>query len=151
MPSFSITVNGLDKLREKLINNTSKARQAVKAEIYQFSEEVMAISKERVPVLTGALMNTGKVLLPEEDGNLISVTMGYGDESAPYALYVHEALEGPNPINPDWSWAKKVARGGQIDWTRPGSGPKYLSGPLQENQDKLPDRISKAYKDALLS
>ena len=148
---IKITLDGLDKLRAKLLANAPKVRPAVKAELYQFAEEVMAISKERVPVLTGALMNTGKVMPPTEDGTVVSVVMGYGDESAPYALYVHEALEGQHPINPDWSWAKAAAAGKTIQWTRPGSGPKYLENPVKENQDKLPERIVRVYKDTLLS
>ena len=150
MATFNLTIGGIDKLK-KLARNAPKARQAVKAEIYQFSEEVMSDSKEIVPVRTGNLMNTGKVLLPTEQGNTVTVQMGYGDSAVGYAIYVHEALEGPNPIDPNWSWAKKVARGGQIDWTRPGSGPKYLERPLKAKQDQLPGRVGDAYRNALKS
>jgi hypothetical protein len=75
--------------------------------------------------------------------------MGYGGAAAPYALYVHEALEGAVSPSPNWSWTKKVARGGQIAWTRPGSGPKYLELPLHEKQDQLPGRIQDAVLRAL--
>lgn len=132
MPSFNVSISGIDDLKAKLAKNAPKARQDVKAEIYQFSEEVMADSKQVVPVRTGALMNSGKVLLPTEEGNKVSVVMGYGDESVGYALYVHEELNS-------------------VQWTRPGSGPKYLENPLKAKQDDLPNRIAKVYKEALLS
>ena len=151
MPTFSCKIEGIDKLKEKLIQNAPKARQAVKATLYQFANEVMTESLNRVPVLTGALMGTGKVQEPEEDGSSVSIKLGYGDESVGYAIYVHEALEGAHPPSPDWSWTKKVAAGGQIDWTRPGSGPKFLEGPLHEKQDKLPGMIGDAYREALKS
>ena len=149
MPGAQMSVSGLDNLSDTLRANLPEAKQAVKVELYQFCEEVMTASKEIVPVLLTALMNSGKVRSPAEDGEVISVTMGYGDEASPYALYVHEALEGPHAIDPNWSWAKKVAKGGQIDWTRPGSGPKYLTRPLQERQDKLPGRLRDVFIPAL--
>jgi len=42
-----------------------------------------------------------------------------------------------------------VAAGKQIQWTRPGSGPKYLERPLRERQDQLPDRLRDAVLRAL--
>jgi len=148
MLKIELEIRGLDKLSERLRQAIPRARKNVARELYLFAEEVMAISKERVPVDTGALMSTGKVMPPEDDDGKISVVMGYGDESTNYALYVHEALEGARPPSPNWSWTKKVAAGGQIAWSRPGSGPKYLENPLKENQDKLPGRIRDAVVEA---
>jgi hypothetical protein len=123
----------------------------VAKELYQFAEEVMKDSKEVVPVLTGALMNTGKVQPPKDENGMISVTLGYGDEAVGYALYVHEALEGARAPNPNWSWAKAAAKGHPIKWTRPGSGPKFLSRPLQAKQDQLPGRVQAGIMRALKS
>ena len=94
----------------------------------------MTDSKEVVPVLTGALMNTGKVFLPVEDATSITVDLGYGDESVDYALIVHEELQSP--------------KGNPINWTRPGSGPKYLQNPFDAKSDQLAPRIAKAAVDA---
>ncbi len=125
----------LGKFSDKLLR---EARQNVAAALYQRGEKIMAASKEVVPVLTGALMNTGKVTLPEEDGSgVIEVTVGYGDEAVDYALYVHEELDAPS--------------GGPIQYTRPGSGPKYLSRPAEAQASELPgdvrDAIMKAFAD----
>jgi hypothetical protein len=102
--------------------------------MYQFAEEVMTDSKEVVPVLTGALMNTGKVFPPVEDDSSITVELGYGDESVDYALYVHEELQSP--------------KGHPINWTRSGSGPKYLQNPFDQKSDQLAPRLAKATSDA---
>jgi hypothetical protein len=137
MPGIQMSVTGLKQLTDKLRSNMPKARQAVKAELYQFSEEVMTDSLEVVPWLTGTLAGTGKVQSPVEDGNVITVTMGYGDEAIGYALYVHEEMNSPS--------------GNAINWTRPGSGPKFLSTPLQAKQDQLPGRLKTVLMSALKS
>jgi hypothetical protein len=148
MPSFSISIDGIDELKAKLTANAPKARQAVKVVLYQFAEEVMAASKETyVPVLTGALMNTGKVMPPVDSGDEVSVTLGYGDESVGYAIYVHENMIG---FHSDIA-THELQGSSTIHWTRPGSGPKYLEIPLKSVQDTLPGRIAKAYKEALTS
>lgn len=125
---------GLSALISNLQEDRKKIRQEVAAELYRFAEEVMADSKASyVPVLTGALMNSGKVMPPDWDvvANTVTVVMGYGDEAVTYALYVHENLVG---------WKSGLP----INYTRPGSGPKYLERPLVAKQDELPARLTKA-------
>ena len=154
MPSFAI--DGLTALKSKLRTAIPNARKEVKTELYQFSEEVMTESKQRVPVLTGTLMSTGHVGRrsapgegvaegpPYEEGESICIDLGYGGPAAKYALYVHEALEGARAPSPNWSWTKAVAAGKEINWTRPSSGPKYLENPLKEKQDTLAPRLRDA-------
>ncbi len=122
MASFDVSV-------EVTFNfDAAKARQGIAIELYQFAEEVMAVSKEVVPVDMGNLMNTGHVELPVDSGNEISVTMGYGGPAVNYALVVHENLDP------------------RVNWHRPGSGPKFLENPLKERQDKLPERIANGFR-----
>ncbi len=131
-----MTIDGLELFMDKFSGQImNAAKHSVAAALYQFGEEIMADSKAVVPVDTGALMSTGKVTLPTEDGGgVIEVTVGYGDESAPYALYVHEELNAPS--------------GGAVNWTRPGSGPKYLENPAVAKAPQLPDRIKHALLEA---
>jgi len=124
---ITLEILGLDRLKDRFQSAAPAIRQEVSKELYRFGEEVMAVSKLRVPVDTGALMNTGKVAPPEIQGEEVAVTLGYGDESVGYALFVHENMNN-------------------VKWTRPGSGPKYLENPLREMQDKLPERITEAVK-----
>lgn len=109
-----------------------KVRQKVKGALYQFAEEVMATSKDQfVPVKTGNLMSTGHVDLPVEEDGVISVTMGYGSTAVDYAASVHENMDP------------------RVNWTRPGSGPKYLEQPLDQAKGELPGIIADAVKEGL--
>lgn len=150
MPKFDVKIAGLEQLTSRLRAAAGSMRGEVGSALYQFGEEVMTESKLRVPVLTGTLMNSGHVELPVDEGTRVVVQEGYGGVAAPYALYVHEALEGARPPSPNWSWTKHVARGGQIHFTRPGSGPKYLENPLKEKQDQLPGRVGAAVRRAFV-
>lgn len=47
--------------------------------------------------------------------------------SANYAAYVHELLG--------------TKSGGPINWTRPGSGPKFFQAPLRRNKEKILETI----------
>lgn len=132
--SMDLDLKGLSDLVDLLNKGKQDARKNVAKVMYQFAEEVMTDSKQIVPVLTGALLNTGKVLPPVEDSTSITVEFGYGDESVDYALYVHEELQSP--------------KGNPINYTRPGSGPKYLQNPFDQKADQLPPRIAQAYTDA---
>ena len=132
--SMNFKIDGLEDLIQKLKTGKQRFRENAAKEMYQFAEEVMTDSKEVVPVKTGALMNTGKVFPPVEDATSITVDLGYGDESVDYALIVHEELQSP--------------KGNPINWTRPGSGPKYLQNPFDAKSDQFAPRIAKAAVDA---
>jgi hypothetical protein len=119
----------LDKFSPALL---AECRQNIAAALYQRGEKIMSASKEVVPVLTGALMNTGQVAAPVDAGGEVSVTLGYGDEAVGYAIYVHEELDAPS--------------GGPIHYTRPGSGPKYLERPALAQASELPGDV----RDALM-
>ncbi len=125
MAKFEVTVSKSFKFdRDKVV-------QAISAKLYQFGGKVIAVSDERVPVDTGNLRSTARVETPVQDGNEVSVTLGYGSTAVDYALQVHENLSP------------------HVRWKRPGSGPKYLSGPLQEMQDQLPGEIAAAVREGL--
>jgi hypothetical protein len=141
MADFECTIDGLDQLGDRF--NVDKLRAAVKQEVYFFALEVLQASKEVCPMDTGALVNSGQVgrhtapgVMPmemaydTEDGAGVAVDVGYGDTATDYALAVHENLE-PG-----------------VNWTRPGSGPKFLENPLKERQDQLPGRCAEAIRKA---
>ena len=136
MPTVEFKIEGLDKLKDLLTAGRTKMRDGIKQAMYQHAEEVMAASKEIVPMKTGALMNTGKVMPPVETRTSISVDLGYGDEAVDYALIVHEELDSP--------------KGNPIHWTRPGSGPKFLERPFNEKSAELPQKIVDAVKAAFV-
>lgn len=60
--------------------------------LFAEAENVMGSAKELTPVDTGALRASGHVQLPVEKQGEVSVTLGFGGVSTPYALKVHEDL-----------------------------------------------------------
>jgi hypothetical protein len=148
MPSFSFDISGLDGLQAALTAMPGKVKYGASVGLYQHAEIVMTASKQVCPVDTGTLMGSGHVgkhigenegveegPVYEQDGQL-QIDIGYGGPAAGYALYVHEELD-PN------------AKGHAINWSRPGSGPKYLESPSNELQDQLPGRIASSVESAL--
>jgi hypothetical protein len=125
-----------------------KIKKEVSAALFDFADnEVMPASYEVVPVDTGNLMSTGHTDQPVEDGDTITVSFGYGGPAAGYALYVHEELNpSQGSVDPNWSWAKAAAAGKSIQWTRPGSGPKYLERPFNDRVKSLPGKIADAVR-----
>ena len=90
--------------------------------LYVEAELIMTDSKANyVPVDTGQLRNSGTVLRPEITSNQVSVTLGYGGASAPYAAKIHEAP-------PRWGQGKN----------------KYLSKPLNKASAGMTQRLSDA-------
>lgn len=120
--NFELT--GMQDLEDKLKKLGQAAIPAAAGSLYRSAEKVMASSKQNyVPYDTGALMNSGHVEPPSQEGNNVLVVLGYGGPSAPYAIYVHE-IDKHYHHNRQW---------------------KYLSTPLEA---ALPD-IDTALSDDL--
>lgn len=66
--------------------------------LYRFGEAIMTDAKERTPVDTGALRNSGHVMQPEMVGRTIVVRLRFGGPAAPYAPLVHEDLTMPHRV-----------------------------------------------------
>jgi len=97
----------------------------VKRAMNEQAERTMTRSKnDYCPVDTGALRASGQVDT-EAQGSVVTSELGYGGESAPYAIYVHE-------INKNY-------RGGK-QW-------KYLETPLKEDLPAINDSIADAVRE----
>lgn len=57
----------------------------------------MTEAKERTPVDTGTLRGSGYVDLPQDQGDRITQTFGFGGAASDYALIVHERLDVNHP------------------------------------------------------
>ena len=95
----------------------------------------------RVAVFIWREMNTVPPLIPIDTGNLRgswfqefvkdlktgnpAMIFGFG---ANYAMYVHERVRGE-------PWGDGVV--GDINWNRPGSGPKFFETALKRNQARI--------------
>lgn len=117
------------ELKAKIVKNDFGAVSAatmhdLKSALYVEAESIMTASKRYyVPVDTGSLRNSGTVTPPTESGNTVSVTLGYGGASAPYAAIVHEKPKA-------WGQGRN----------------KYLSQPLNIAVKGMGVRIGKALR-----
>lgn len=118
-------MNNKVELKAKIIRNDfSKVNGAtlhdLQSALYMEAEAIMTASKQYyVPVDTGALRNSGTVNPPELKNGKVTVTLGYGGASAPYAAIVHE-------------YPKSYGQGRS----------KYLSQPLNIAIKGMPQRIA---------
>jgi hypothetical protein len=127
-------IDTLKKLAEKFPDRVAAA-------IYQEAQIVMTESKRRCPVASdgGILRASGQVSLPVRKGKNISVTLSYGGAADAYAIAVHEHLSSHSPP----SWVTAEDNGHPVQWTTPGTGPKFLEGPINEAAEDMAARIAK--------
>jgi hypothetical protein len=117
------------EIKAKIVKNDFGAVSAatmhdLKSALYVEAESIMTASKRYyVPVDTGSLRNSGTVTPPKESGNTVSITLGYGGASAPYAAIVHEKPKA-------WGQGRN----------------KYLSQPLNIAVKGMGVRIGKALR-----
>lgn len=122
--SATFAVRGTATTAAMLDGFGARAREIVAGELYQEAEAIMDASKRIVPVDTGALRGSGYVDAPAiEDDGTISVQLGYGGPSAPYAVYVHENLSARH---------------------NPPTRAKFLEEPLLAALPAIPERIARA-------
>lgn len=130
---LAVTAIGMNTVRARLEALGKKVPATAGAALRRLAETVMTEAKRRAPVghgrsdeLQGVLRASGVVAQPVQDGQTVSVTLGFGDgPSAPYALAVHEHLSKHSP--PSWQKAK-----GGVHFSPMNTGPKYLEGPFLE-------------------
>ena len=134
--------------RETVAKNLREAGErwtnALATALYLEANNIMAISKRRVPVDTGALRSSGYVTLPNFRDTKILVEMGYGGTAKGYAMYVHEipSPEEGAPHPEQWSPGKRTARHqAPTTW-------KYLEHPINERTPDIPGNLLKLAKAA---
>jgi hypothetical protein len=93
MPGYSIRIKGPDpqKLFAQLGRSTHMAVEVAMQEELQILFEM---TQDQVPVMTGALKESGQVDGPAWAGtSVLEGRIGYGSPDVDYALYVHEDLD----------------------------------------------------------
>lgn len=122
---------------------SARVRSANEETAKKLADDIFKVSRTYVPVEYGELQASGKVI-KESDG---SYRIEYGEGlERPYAFYVHENIpkelpkEGANTSVP-------LAEGKAKNYTKPGTGPKYLErAAIEVATDK---NIVKYLRDAL--
>jgi hypothetical protein len=116
---LSLKVDGVREMRAAVKRIAEQHPKQVKRILRQIAERIMTKAKtDRVPVRDGILKGTGTV---EEDKTKIRMTLSFGGPAAPYALDQHENQFYKHTIG----------------------GPKYLSGPLNEEVPNIAQEIAR--------
>lgn len=139
----SMVIHGLERLASRLQGMSGKVGHAIGAALTGEAEDIMAASKERVPVDFGTLRASGHVQAPKMGGfSTIEITLGYGGPAAPYALAVHENPRAGNTggVAPDGRPYKH--------WAKVG-GYKYLESAADEAAAGIGERVAAEVKRAL--
>jgi len=137
--SVQFSIRGLSQLKIKFANAAAKARPVMQADLMKFGQLVMNDAKERyVPVDEGTLQDSGKV---EADvspfsGATVGVRLSFGGAASAYAIAIHEL---PN-YNPP-SWGNRT----NLNWTKAGTGAKYLELPVMAHSKDLPNVAAKVW------
>jgi hypothetical protein len=124
---IDVEIKGTDELRRILSVAGPQAPRALAGPLYRFARQYILLpAKQRfVPVVTSALKNSLQIEGPTINGSVVTVLVGAGGQSAPYAVKVHEnpragKTGGTSPSG------KKYAR-----YSRVGQW-KYLEQPAKE-------------------
>lgn len=114
-------IEGLDELRQNLSDKVDQTKANIVAGVIDAQMIVRRRSAIYTPAKTGNLVNSLTTPSPIIEASRIVGTIGY---TADYAPYVHENLEATN-------------------WTKPGSGPRFLARALNESHDAVLEAIRK--------
>jgi hypothetical protein len=87
-----VRLEGVEEMKARLLRLAAEAPKEVGRALYEEAKIEEKESRERTPVLTGALRASHETSKPRIDRD-ISVTIRVGGPSAPYALPVHENLD----------------------------------------------------------
>ena len=133
-------MNGAAEMIANLKKIADSFPDRVGAALYQIAQQILTEAKRRCPVAAdgGTLRASGMVSPPVRVGRNISVTISFGGTAIAYALAVHET---PSPHDPP-SWHIMYEHGGLIQWTTPGTGPKFLESVINEYEAVLPQMLA---------
>lgn len=98
--------------------------QAVARGMRSWGEKTRTAAIKVTPKKWGPLRNSIFVK-QESEGETRKLIIGAGGNAAPYALVIHEKMEQ------------------EVEWTTPGTGPKYIENPIRSRMSMLDDDIAK--------
>lgn len=86
-------VEGVKRIQQTFKAMPEELRAVLGQTLFWEAQEAYLKSQELVPVDTGTLKSSGTVVGPVDEGDTLSVTIGYGGAAGEYAVFVHEDLE----------------------------------------------------------
>jgi hypothetical protein len=138
MNEYSNTgIEGLDEVLQRLDEAIAEIEGRTAAGMLEALIDLradMEVTPPVIPLDTGNL-RASWFLEPIEMDKLIAVVFGF---HADYAAYVHEMIDGGGRgKNMDWEKELNRKGDGKINWSKEGSGPKFLEEALKRNIDKM--------------
>lgn len=108
-------------VRRSLLNTKDKffkdLDEVMDKTVKDIANMVWELSDQYVPEDDGDLRLSAQITPPEKKGNTYSSLVTYGNDTVNYAYFVHENMPQAYPDK---------------NYTRPGSGPKYLERAVDE-------------------
>lgn len=120
-------LSGVARLQKRLSRMEGDVKKAVKGAVKESAKDLADASAEVCPVDEETLLKS-QYNEPMDDG--MGAEVGYGGDAADYMNTVHEML------------------GEDVNWTKPGTGAKYLERPWVERRAGYSKDIKDAAKDA---
>tara|TARA_Y100000004_G_C8927590_1_gene418323 strand:- start:127 stop:588 length:462 start_codon:yes stop_codon:yes gene_type:complete len=111
------------EVEENLDDLTMSMLRAAAGALYIEGTEIMNDALKITPFDTGNLRDSHYVELPKPTSSGMVVKLGFGGTAAPYALAVHERTDEG------------------INWSEPGTGPKFLERALDKRAGSLARNI----------
>ena len=123
--AFSVTVTKSRRLERIIDALTDRGRitQEVASALTTEAWIILGEALPGTPLEHGPLRASQHVNTPKISNTEVTVEFGFGGPSAPYAFIVHE-MPSSNK------------------WTTPGTGPKYLEGPVRAALPRLGGTLS---------
>lgn len=133
---LKVEVKGVKNMRRRVgQTHASLIRKGIDA-VGKEANAVMRIAKRMAPKEDGDLRGSGTVgPVYHNLGLSFAVRLSFGD-SGPSSLYAHVLHEWPSKHDPP-NWI-----GHQINFSEPGTGPKYLEIPLHNAMAGMDARIA---------
>ena len=137
--TINVRFTGIEGVQAKLEQLALKLPGAYEAALFEVGHDIKNQSVELVPVKHRTLANAAFVNDPEGEGLGAAVTIGYGGAASAYAIAVHETPSKYDP--PSWK-----GKGGNLNWSKPGTGPKFLERPFLKESKQLGPTVVKKIK-----
>jgi hypothetical protein len=161
-----VGITGIPALQQVLTQLGETAINDLAAAMYRQGEYVMTDSKRQVPVDTGNLKSTGHVSLPEVNGTVATVTLGYGGTAGEVTsvsrtgartellptgdVRVRTATTTFRTLDTDVGYAVIVHETPPDRAHHPVGKWKYLEDPLLDRAGKMETEIAKDLQRTLL-
>ena len=142
-PRHKITLQGYHQALSKAKSIEEYVKLIATAALFSEGQRILAVSKSRVPVVTGELLNSAYISPPVLYPSGSSVEIGY---TAPHAVKTHfnPRAGETHGVSPGPRWEKY--RSGS--WASRGSW-MFLEGPAMELAPTSPERIAEEMSQRL--